>query len=49
MKLENSKEALHKAQGTLISKKNDPGEATENSKGKNKRKGNEKRAKSLKK
>ena len=49
MKLENSKEALHKAQGTPISKKNDLGEATESNTGKEKRKGEEKRVKILKK
>ena len=46
LKLENSKEALYKAQGMSTGKKNDLGEATENTKGKEKRKGNEKRAKS---
>ena len=49
MKLENSKEALHKAQGTPTRKKNDPREATENNKGKEKRKEDDKRVKSLKK
>ena len=49
LKLENSKEALHKAHGTSTSKKNDPGEATESNKGKEKRKRDEKRVKSLKK
>ena len=42
LKLENSKEALHKAQRMSTSKKNNPGEATENNKGKDKRKGDEK-------
>ena len=50
LKLENSKEALQKAQGTSTSKKNNPGEAPESNKGKEKkRKGEEKRAKSQKK
>ena len=38
LKLENSKEALYKAQGMSTGKKNDLGEATENTKGKEKRK-----------
>ena len=49
LKLENSKDALHKAQGMSTSKKNDPGEATENNMSKEKRKREEKRVKSLKK
>ena len=49
LKLENSKEALHKAQGTSTSKKNDLGEMPENYKCKEKRKGEEKRAKTPKK
>ena len=42
LKLENSKEALHMAHSTLTSKNNDSGEATENNKGKENRKGDEK-------
>ena len=49
LKLENSKQAFYKAQGTSTSKKNDQGEATESNKGKEKRKAEGKRAKSLKK
>ena len=49
LKLENSYEALHKAQGMSTNKKNDPREALDGNKGKGKRKGEEKQAKSLKK
>ena len=49
LKLEHSKDALHKTQGTSTSKKNDPGEAAKNNKGNEKRKGDEKRTKSPKK
>ena len=49
MKLENSKEALHKVEGTPANKKNDQGEALDANKNKEKRKGDDKRAKSPKK
>ena len=49
LKLENSKEALYKAQGASTSKMNDEGKASESNKGKEKRKAEEKRTKSLKK
>ena len=42
LKLENSKEALNKAQRTPTSKKNDPEEAVERNKGKEKRTGEDK-------
>ena len=42
LKLENYKEALHKAHGTSTNKKNDPGEVANSNKGKDKRKGDEK-------
>ena len=49
LKLENSKEALHKAQGMSTNKKNDPGEALDGNKSKEKRNGQEKWVKSPKK
>ena len=49
LKLENSKETLHKAQRMLTNKKKDLGEVLDGNKGKEKRKGKEKPAKTPKK
>ena len=49
LKLEDSNEALHKAEGAVANKKNGPGTLPEGSKGQDKRRGEDKRAKSLKK
>ena len=49
LKLENSKEALHKAERTSTNKKNDLGEALHGNKSKEKRKGEDKWTKSPKK
>ena len=49
LKLEDSKEALHKAEKASANKKNDLGETPDGSKNKDKRKGEDKRAKSPKK
>ena len=49
LKLEDSKEALHKAEGAAANKKNDPRIVLDNRKGQDKRRGEDKRAKSLKK
>ena len=42
LKLENSKEALHKVEGMITSKKNDQGEVLDGNKSKGKRKREEK-------
>ena len=49
LKLENSKEALHKAEGMITRKQNDQGEVPDGNKSKEKRKEEEKRDKILKK
>ena len=49
LKLENSKKALHKTKGMTTNKKNDPRKVLDGKKGKEKRKREEKQAKSLKK
>ena len=49
LKLKDSKEALHKAERAAINKKNDPGIKSDNNKGQDKRLGEDKWTKSLKK
>ena len=46
LKLEDSKEALRNAEGVAASKKNDLGEVPDNNKSKDKRRGEDKQAKS---
>ena len=48
LKLEDSKEALGKAEGAATNEKNDPGKAPNSSNSKDKRRGEDKRAKNLK-